>query len=82
MDEEFRRDSAYCSFPHESDVKVQRAKEEACIERAVQQYTKKRQDGSLKMVLGIDLASIVPGWLIVWGCVLVIHWIHRGFVAP
>jgi hypothetical protein len=30
-------------------------------------------------ILGIDLATIGLGWLIVWGCVSVVRWIRRGF---
>jgi hypothetical protein len=34
------------------------------------------------VVLAIDLVMIVIGWLIVWGCVAVGRWIHRGFTTP
>jgi hypothetical protein len=28
-----------------------------------------------------DLISIALGWLIVWGCVALGRWVHRGFTT-
>jgi hypothetical protein len=34
------------------------------------------------VVVGFDLLTIALGWLIVWGCVALVRWVHRGFAAP
>jgi hypothetical protein len=36
----------------------------------------------LPVVIGVDLVTIILGWLIVWGCVAVGRWVYRGFASP
>jgi hypothetical protein len=34
----------------------------------------------IPILLAIDLCSIGLGWLVVWVVVLIVRWVHRGFV--
>jgi hypothetical protein len=58
---------------------------EKCLSDAKLQWesTERPSNGmQLAAVLGVDLITIALGWLIVWGCVAVVRWVHRGFVTP
>jgi hypothetical protein len=53
-----------------------------CQDRATVDFKNQPRGEWAEIVLGVDLATIALGWLIVWGCVAVVRWVHRGFVAP
>ena len=55
---------------------------EKCASKAKLQWESERPSDSMAVVavLVIDLVTIALGWLIVWGCVALGRWVHRGFV--
>jgi hypothetical protein len=57
-----------------------------CIDDVVEQWSRNHPINNLSRtgaaILGINLATIGLGWLIVWGCVALGRWVHRGFSAP
>jgi hypothetical protein len=47
-------------------------------------YYKKQFDGmysDIPFLLGIDLASVAIGWLLVLGLIAIVRWVRRGFAA-
>ena len=57
---------------------------EKCASKAKLRWEGERPSDSMAIVavLAIDLVTIALGWLIVWGCVALGRWVHRGFAAP
>ena len=57
---------------------------EKCASKAKLQWESERPSDSVLAIaaLAIDLVTIALGWLIVWGCVALGRWVHRGFAAP
>jgi hypothetical protein len=64
-------------------LQVNQDQYEKCASKAKQQWESERpSDGALAVaVLVIDFVTIVLGWLIVWCCVALGRWLHRGFAA-
>jgi hypothetical protein len=56
-----------------------------CIDDVMEQWSRNHPAYNLSLsaavILGINLATIGLGWLIVWGCVALGRWVHRGFAA-
>jgi hypothetical protein len=71
--------------PGEADVKYKdtSTKLEQCTKEAsdfFMQQAKGNEDG-IPLLIGVDLATVVVGWLIVWFVVVIVRWIGRGFAS-
>jgi hypothetical protein len=61
------------------------AKWDACLAKARLDFEHTNPPSNsmrLLIVIAMDLVLIGFGWLIVWGCVALVKWVRRGFVAP
>ena len=76
----------YITDPDQRDKKLNDnfAKLHKCEADAKQQWESTRPDDRQVVagVVAVDIVSIILGWLIVWGCVALVRWVRRGFVAP
>ena len=84
LDAESARALGYCfdhvggEDDHKDDAAINAAYEK-CLALRWSNHPIKTLSTAGLAILGINLAIIGLGWLIVWGCVLVVPWIRRGF---
>jgi hypothetical protein len=79
--DEFSRANARNSEELSEKLQANQDEYEKCASKAKLQWESERPSDSVLAiaVLVIDLVTIALGWLIVWGCVALGHWVHRGF---
>jgi hypothetical protein len=81
--DEFWQTNARDSEELSEKLQVNQDQYENCVSKAKLHWESERpSDGVLATVVFlIDLVTIALGWLIVWGCVALGRWAHRGFAA-
>jgi hypothetical protein len=83
----YRMSSSTCYHRYGSSTsqELDMAKYDVCAAEASAKlrtdYNAVRNFSSAGIVIAVDLALILLGWLIVWGIVAVVRWVARGFAS-
>jgi hypothetical protein len=81
--DEFWQTNARDSVELSEKLQVNQDQYERCASKAKLQWESERPSDSVLaiVVLVIDLVTIALGWLILWGCIALGHWVRRRFAA-